>query len=456
MQRSMRIIPRIGSGAAALVILTSILAAPPARAVVGQKVTFASSPNPVGSGARAVGWANAFIAVADDATAASWNPGGLVQLLTPEASFALSYHNRMEDVSFSGLKTDSATSNRNGTSINYASVVYPFHVGDVNMVASLNYQQLYTFDRRLKFTSRGSLTGTSSFIQTNSLEQIGGLTTLTPAFAIQILPQWSLGVAVNFWGLDHDGGDGWEQQWQSVRTNVDPAYAGYVTKKVFSNSRESYEISGVNYVIGTHVKIQNLTLAAVYKTSFEADVDFESEMETSTVDFVNPATGGLPNSFSEKQHQRLIWPESYGFGAAYRVSDRLSFAVDAYTTRWSEYVLKKQGKSINLLTGSDSRFIQDTWQFHLGAEYLWIQPKYVFALRGGGFYDPEPFQNRVNQFYGLAIGTGVVYQNIVIDAALQYRWGNDIPGERIEDVESKTDARELFAVVSVIYHLPGR
>ncbi len=32
---------------------------------------FASSPNPVGSGARAMGMGGAFIAVADDATAAS-------------------------------------------------------------------------------------------------------------------------------------------------------------------------------------------------------------------------------------------------------------------------------------------------------------------------------------------------------------------------------------------------
>ena len=35
-----------------------------------------ASPNIIGSGARALGMGGAFIAVADDATAASWNPGG--------------------------------------------------------------------------------------------------------------------------------------------------------------------------------------------------------------------------------------------------------------------------------------------------------------------------------------------------------------------------------------------
>jgi len=45
-----------------------------------------SSINPVGSGARAIGMGGAFIGVADDATAASWNPGGLIQLENPRAN----------------------------------------------------------------------------------------------------------------------------------------------------------------------------------------------------------------------------------------------------------------------------------------------------------------------------------------------------------------------------------
>jgi hypothetical protein len=40
-------------------------------------LNFATSPSPIGSGARAAGKAVAIIGVADDATAASWNPGGV-------------------------------------------------------------------------------------------------------------------------------------------------------------------------------------------------------------------------------------------------------------------------------------------------------------------------------------------------------------------------------------------
>ena len=37
------------------------------------------SPNLIGSGSRAMGMGGSFISIADDATAASWNPGGLIQ-----------------------------------------------------------------------------------------------------------------------------------------------------------------------------------------------------------------------------------------------------------------------------------------------------------------------------------------------------------------------------------------
>ncbi len=60
-----------------------------------QQTGISSSPNPVGSGARAMGMGGAFIGIADDATAASWNPAGLIQLETPEVSIVGDYsHSR--------------------------------------------------------------------------------------------------------------------------------------------------------------------------------------------------------------------------------------------------------------------------------------------------------------------------------------------------------------------------
>jgi len=412
------------------------------------RVPFGSTPNPVGSGGRAIAWGGAFMAVADDATAANWNPGGLTQLVTPETSVALSYHTRMEQADFQGFSSDTESRVSSTANLNYASLVYPFNIGGVNMVASINYQRLYEFDRDMEYSASGTDQTGREFIQTRTLEQSGALTTLTPAFCVQITPYWSLGAAVNFWGVD-DAGDGWEQVWQ-VEGIQDPDSVGRV--ETFGEFRQDWEFSGMNYVIGTHVKIQNLTLGAVYKTSFEADIDFDSHYEFANFFPNHPAQSSITvNEYN--LDNKLVWPASYGLGAAYRYSDSLSFAIDAFMTEWSEYVLKTNTRDLNLLAGDDQTAdIEDTYQVRAGMEYLFIRPKYVFALRGGGFWDPEQVQDEVNDFYGAAFGAGIAYQNLVVDCALQFKWAEGVKTERVGGVQAEADVQDWFGIVSLVYH----
>ena len=66
-----------------------------------QSIDISSSPNVVGSGARAMGMGGAFIAVADDATAASWNPAGLGGVVYRQLSF--NHVRWMEDIQFNHI-----------------------------------------------------------------------------------------------------------------------------------------------------------------------------------------------------------------------------------------------------------------------------------------------------------------------------------------------------------------
>ena len=111
------------------------------------RVEIPSSPNPVGSGARALGMGGAFIAIADDATAASWNPGGLIQLEKPEVSAVLSCIYREEDNNFHGRPEASGSFSINNYNLNYLSVAYPFTAAERNMTVSLNYQHMFNFNR---------------------------------------------------------------------------------------------------------------------------------------------------------------------------------------------------------------------------------------------------------------------------------------------------------------------
>ena len=119
-------------------------------ATLFQQVGVSSSPNPVGSGARAVGMGGAFIAIADDATAASWNPAGLIQLETPELSIVGAYVDRQEDFSSVVHPEINNKGKADDANINYFSATYPFQFHR-NMVVSLNYQRLYEFERSFDY-----------------------------------------------------------------------------------------------------------------------------------------------------------------------------------------------------------------------------------------------------------------------------------------------------------------
>ena len=119
-------------------------------ATLFQEVGIASSPNPVGSGARALGMGGAFIAVADDSTAASWNPAGLIQLERPEMSIVGQGFYRREEYSSDDHPETDDTGNVNDLNLNYLSATYPFHFYK-NIVVSVNYQRLYDFKRNFKY-----------------------------------------------------------------------------------------------------------------------------------------------------------------------------------------------------------------------------------------------------------------------------------------------------------------
>ena len=159
-------------------------------------LNFATSPAPVGSGARAQGKALAFIGVADDATAASHNPAGLVQLQQPEVSVVGSYFVRLEgqDVTQPGTGVENQT--LDGVNLNYLSGVYPFRLLARNVVVSLNFQRLFDLDSA---TDAASPFATIDGLQRVRSRQEGGLFTISPAVAVQITPTFSVGAAFNIW-----------------------------------------------------------------------------------------------------------------------------------------------------------------------------------------------------------------------------------------------------------------
>lgn len=208
-------------------------------------VSIFTAPLPTGSGARALGLAGAFTAIADDATAASWNPGGLIQLERPEISIVGMFSFDRQELSAESDDFELYDSSFEAQDLNYVSAVLPFRFLERNFVISLNYQQVFDFSQEFDLSkSEATEEGVSLFQQENysqtltryyndgitsaqilidldtvtqtltqgttsystsqdvAFEQDGALYAFSPALAFEITPRLALGAAFNFFGDD--------------------------------------------------------------------------------------------------------------------------------------------------------------------------------------------------------------------------------------------------------------
>jgi len=421
-----------------------------------QQVIISSSPNPLGSGARALGMGSAFIGVADDATAASWNPAGLIQLETPEVSVVGSFLSRRENYK-SAINPESAgPQHSTSTDMNYFSVAIPVQLPWTNAVFSLNYQALYDLNKSLNYSfnfsgSEPTALGIPlvwSATQQNHVRQTGTIHALSPAMAIQITPYISLGVTVNWWTDKLENGNGWQQDIVSVATGrfgIGKLLNPFTTTLV---QRESYDhLNGINFNLGLLWEVNEMVrMGLVVKTPFNLHVRHHISVVTS---------GVLASSNQFNESAKLHFPYSYGAGVAVKFSDSFSVAMDIFRTEWSDFYIQSQnGVRTSPLDGqslSRSR-VKATHQVRFGGEYLFILPKTAIALRSGLYYDPQPSPNGIDNVYGVSVGTGYMYNNLVFDLAYTYDWGSRLNGSASGIPNSSFKLRRQRIYASAIMH----
>lgn len=254
-----------------------------------------SAPLRSGSGGRALALSGAFTAVADDATAASWNPAGLLQLESPEASIVVRASRAENRHSSSHNEYVVGEDTYDNLAINFMSYVQPVRLLDLNFVFSLSYQEDYDFTHRFHAKSRDSMTSSiksaaaESFSQTTTesyaedstvfpggenridvtsdmatrqrtthrertssrlassidFEQEGVIDAITLAGAAEITPAFALGAAFNV-HADNLLGD------NPIRSRTTTRYSGTSTSEAWMNTRRTttgtYIYDGVVYI----------------------------------------------------------------------------------------------------------------------------------------------------------------------------------------------------------------
>ena len=389
-------------------------------------VNISSSPNPVGSGARALGQGNAFIAVADDATAASWNPAGIAQLERPEISFALESISRKQRISSPEHPESEGSDSLSLEDFNYASVVFPFFYKR-NMVFSINYLKLFSFDNKTKFSfleDSAALVFDSKF----NFKQEGEFSVVAPAISIEVTPQLDIGITFNIWNHSITNNSRYVEEQVIIQ---DTFLLGiFPGPSITDSSKEEFEVEeGYSFVLGSLFRLnEEWTIAGVIKPPYKLDIDHSfrnvSVTQNNGITFPPSITS---IDFNSELHQPLI----LGLGTAWRPTDPITVSADVTWTDWSKYFFREDGRDLNPVTGRLRSIdeLEDTFTVRLGSEYLFILENMIVPIRAGIGYDPSPAVENVDDFYTLSLGVGIqLFNRINFDMAYEYRFGTDIKG----------------------------
>ncbi len=452
-----------------ILLILSLITAYAGDLSYGMEIEIPSSFNPVGSGARAMGMGGAFIAVADDATAASWNPAGLSQLRKPECSAVTSLFHRNEYITFRTSPEGNGNQSISDANINYLSLSYPFKICNHQMIVSLSYQHLYDFNRNWNFTLKETDPDMEELMSVEdrwNYQQSGRLSAVGISYCSQITPRLSLGFTLNFWkhGLSDNH---WKQKYHGVKSvqwknNADIFLLPHGPDQTSSDDddsfltefdkTETFSFSGFNVNLGLLWYVSyNWTIGMVLKTPFTADVEHTVQSYERI-----PEMHAEPESYTTSEE--LDMPMSYGIGLVYNFSDQLSISADIYRTEWDSYVARDgQGNETRAVSGKpvSESDTDSACQIRIGIEYRMINKKkrYLIPIRGGIFYDPAPAEGSPDDIYGFSLGLGFTKSDhFSLDIAYQYRFGNNIGASVLQEWDFSQDVKEHMVYLSMILY----
>jgi hypothetical protein len=423
----------------------------------------------------------AFLARADDATAASWNPAGLSYLRAPELSFVGVYNSF---TTTRNLDTDSLK----GSSVDFAAFTWPVGAGEIRGAVQLSYQRALSFDgsRHLKQygplrDDEGNEIGTQ-LIRTDDGESDGGFDVIALGTGLRLSRHLRAGFTVNRWV------NGYQQElerniYNLPTTNIRP-------RRTFDLD---FHPRGWSFNFGVIISpVDTLNLAAVYKTPFTADVSATRGRS----DYY-----GTPQSITEvtsnawsSELVRLDFPSSFGVGASWRPRDTLTLSADYTRSNWEAgrirdyFAVPATGPSdedgipaqppppvtfdelqyptLKAVPEPDSPIEplvkqQDAEQIRAGVEWVLIKGQVRIPLRFGYFndrqIDPTGGGGGPIRFNGLTAGTGLIVGAMQLDFAWVYEFGEYfVASEASNQVPIRNALTTNRVYASIIYRFSGR
>lgn len=458
---------------AVTVVWTGLASAQGLQLPAFQNLVLRNSFNPSGAGARGLGMGGAFIAVADDGTAASFNPAGLTQLRRSELAL-VGFGDRLESSSRllgdpfgDPVKTDHYA-------LDFAGLAVPFDLGGRMLTVQLSYQRSVDLFGEGRAAILGAIPVGDDFLAFAAdvnPKQKGAFHTASLSTAYQLTQRLSLGATLNYWIANWNAsGTG---QFRVLLPGFDTPIV--VEENSFSQDQD---FTAFNANLGFLLKYPKLSLGGVLRLPFAGEYNLhETGVDDDFLD-------GTRTPIDDRIRTTLHWPWSAGAGLAIRPVKGLTLAADYTSTRWSRTYLEAvpggvlgterefapDGTAVqtfvdrnffDLEPASQTR-TQNTNAWRVGAEYLIVTSKVVIPLRAGVYRDESPvpqFDQGGRKIDGYTFGTGVNFDRIVLDLAYEHRKSQGPVGsllgafEQFEPPQEKV--KEQRIVASLIYRFGG-
>jgi long-subunit fatty acid transport protein len=385
----------------------------------------------LGSGARAYGMGGAFLARADDATAASWNPAGLSYLRLPEVSL-------VGASSSFDIARGQDTDHFNGRAIDFGAFTWPVRLGGTHGAVQLSYQRAISFDGRrriLFYDNQGQIT--------EDVRSSGGFDVVALGAGLRLTRSLRAGVTLNRWL------NGYDQT--LTRTYVPPR-----GRRPVRDFDLDFQPRGWNANLGLMWSpFESLNVGGVFKTPFHAGVELSKDRLDPWLKGTGPAIQEITTNSYASRKTRLDFPASYGFGLSWRPHDTFTLSADLTLTRWSQARIRNyfdlevtqaggetpapkpppnvypllQYPTLNALPNSDNPGLiaqQDKQELRVGMEYVLIAGRLKVPLRAGYFNDRQitrDLDGNIPRFNGFTAGVGLVLGSVLLDVAYVYEFG---------------------------------
>ncbi len=407
----------------------------------------------LGVGARELGMGNATVGGVNDYSALFWNPAGLALERDNEFSIGLSNLGYSNDVSYLGTKTTSSSNvlNLNNLGIVYAvptirgSLTFAFgfnRAANYTTTASMNAfnpsssfsQSTYLLNQpldnnipyQLYLANMDTLTGKISSIMKGNVQQTinvlegGGLNHWTLGGAMDVGPNLSIGVSLNF----ASGSYSYDQTVnENDIKNLYTTYPNDFSQFVYENTIND-DISGFNALLGLMYRNPGkYSIGIAMRTATIYDIH-ETYSESASSQFKTPDASGNYSYFypvtANSTNYKVTTPYVLSGGISIQPLDWLLLAGDAEYTDWTQMEfnddivfseensrIKNQMRATTNLRGGGEVSL-----FNIGLK-----------LRGGIIYNPSPWKGDPSSRDQLYYTAGIGYtldERTVLNVAYAY------------------------------------